>query len=416
MAVIRPIRSEQDYEAALARLSDLMDILTALPSQTAYMNHPDKDEYEVLGDLIEAYENRHYPIDDPSPLEAIEFRMEQQGLTPRDLIPILGSRETVSQLLSGERELTMPMARALHEHLGIPAEVLLQRPAMSSGSAFDKSELKRFPVKEMVKRGLIPSADAWESQAEKWLACLVDRVGSVAVNARSVFYRKNDHQRINARTDPYALLVWCWHVLATVEETPPVAPYRLGAVTHDYLRQVAQLSHHADGPLRAHRLLAENGIVLAVVSHLPRTHLDGAALRTATERPVIGLTLRYDRIDNFWFSLLHELAHVGWHLDEEYGFIDDMRLPSLDAKEIQADDLAREALIPQAVWDASHVRTQPNIMNAIHLAHELNIHPAIVAGRVRYERNNYRLLSQLVGNGQVRRHFDDAGKAYPALC
>lgn len=142
MAVIRPIRSEQDYEAALARLSDLMDTLTALPSQAAYMNHPDKDEYEVLGDLVEAYENRHYPIDDPSPLEAIEFRMEQQGLTPRDLVPILGSRAAVSQLLSGERELTLPMARALHEHLGIPAEVLLQRPAMSSGSAFDQSDLK----------------------------------------------------------------------------------------------------------------------------------------------------------------------------------------------------------------------------------------------------------------------------------
>lgn len=146
MAVIRPIRSEQDYEAALARLSELMDTLTALPSQTAYMNHPDKDEYEVLGDLIEAYENRHYPIDDPSPLEAIEFRMEQQGLTPRDLIPVLGSRATVSQLLAGERELTMPMARALHEHLDIPAEVLLQRPVISSGSAFDKSNLERFPV------------------------------------------------------------------------------------------------------------------------------------------------------------------------------------------------------------------------------------------------------------------------------
>ena len=81
------------------------------------------------------------------------------------------------------------------------------------------------------------------------------------------------------------------------------------------MREVAQLSVYEDGPRRAQERLAAHGIALVIERHLPRTHLDGAALCLLDGRPVIGLTLRYDRIDNFWFSLMHELAHVSLHLD-----------------------------------------------------------------------------------------------------
>ena len=119
MADIEPIRAQADYETALARVDELMD---------SEPDGPEGRELDVLVDLVDLYESRHEPMGYPDPVAAIEFRMEQAGLSPRDLIPFIGSCAKVSEVLSGKRAITMPMARALHEHLGIPADVLLRRP------------------------------------------------------------------------------------------------------------------------------------------------------------------------------------------------------------------------------------------------------------------------------------------------
>ncbi len=118
---IKPIRTEKDYEAALARIDALMN---------AERDSAEFDELDVLADLVELYENKHDPMGFPSPVAAIEFRMEQGKLSPRDLIPLFGSHAKVSEVLSGKRSITVPMARALHEHLGIPADVLLREPGI----------------------------------------------------------------------------------------------------------------------------------------------------------------------------------------------------------------------------------------------------------------------------------------------
>ena len=117
MADIKPIRTGNDYDAALSRIDELMD---------AEHGSAAGQELDVLADLVELYESRNEPMGYPDPGAAIEFRMEQAGLSPRDLIPFIGSRAKVSEVLSGKRSITMPMARALHEHLGIPADVLLR--------------------------------------------------------------------------------------------------------------------------------------------------------------------------------------------------------------------------------------------------------------------------------------------------
>jgi HTH-type transcriptional regulator / antitoxin HigA len=119
MSKIQAIRTEADYEAALARIDALMD---------AEPGTPEGEELDVLTDLVELYEARHVPMGYPTVLEALRFRMEQAGLSPRDLIPFIGSRAKVSEVLSGKRSLTMQMARAFHANLGIPADVLLQQP------------------------------------------------------------------------------------------------------------------------------------------------------------------------------------------------------------------------------------------------------------------------------------------------
>ena len=402
MADIRPIRTESDYKAALTRIDELMGV---------EIGSPEGGELDVLADLVELYESKHEPMGHPSPVAAIEFRMEQAGLRPRDLIPFIGSRAKVSEVLSGRRAITMPMARALHEHLGIPADVLLGKLDAALDEPLADIDWRRFPLRAMVKLGWLPRVQNLAAQAEEFIGDLIERAGGREV-AAAALYRRNYQLRANAKMDPFALKAWCWQVLATANRNRPKADYTRGAVTLDFLRQIAQLSWSENGPKLAKELLAKNGVPLVIVQHLPKTYLDGAALRLGDGRPVIALTLRYDRIDNFWFCLLHELAHVGRHIDNNDGsaFVDDLTLRPVkagreDARETQADEWAEEALIPRVVWEASAARDDPTPMTVMNLAQALQVHPAIVAGRIRYEQRNYRLLSQFVGTGEVRRQF-----------
>ena len=402
MADIDPIRTEADYETALARIDKLMD---------AEPGSPDGRELDVLVDLVDLYESRHEPMGYPDPVAAIEFRMEQAGLSPRDLIPFIGSRAKVSEVLSGKRAITMPMARALHEHLGIPANVLLRSRDGTRDQPLAELDWRRFPLRAMAKRRWIPDVPDMAARAEELIGTLIERAGGGPV-AAAALYRKTDTLRANAKTDPYALKAWCWQVLATANRDRPHGDYTAGTVNPDFLKHVARLSWSQGGPKQAQEFLGVNGIPLVIVEHLPRTYLDGAALRLGDGRPVVALTLRYDRLDNFWFCLLHELAHVGRHMDNNDGhaFVDDLTLRSLDQgrqdpREAQADEWAEEALLPRTTWETSPVQEHPTPMAVLDLAQTLHVHPAIVAGRVRYERRNYRLLSQFVGTGEVRRQF-----------
>ena len=123
MLEARPIRTKQDYDEALARV----DALMGAPLESA-----EGRELDVLVDLVVAYEEKHFPMDYPGPVEAIKYCMEERGLEPGDLVPFIGSRTKVSEVLSGKRQITMPMARALHANLDIPAESLLGRPRSDS--------------------------------------------------------------------------------------------------------------------------------------------------------------------------------------------------------------------------------------------------------------------------------------------
>ena len=113
---IKPIKTDADHRAALMEIERLMD---------AEKDTADGDRLDVLATLVEAYEAKRFPIDPPDPVAAIEFRMEQRGLTRKDLEPMIGGRGRVSEVLSGKRALSLVMIRRLHEGLGIPAEALL---------------------------------------------------------------------------------------------------------------------------------------------------------------------------------------------------------------------------------------------------------------------------------------------------
>lgn len=113
---VHPIRTEEDHDAAVARIAELMG---------AAEGTPESDELDVLATLVDAWESEHHPIDPPDPIAAIQFRMEQQGLTRKDLEPLIGSRARVSEVLTGRRELTIEMVRKVRSGLGISADLLI---------------------------------------------------------------------------------------------------------------------------------------------------------------------------------------------------------------------------------------------------------------------------------------------------
>ncbi len=113
---IRPIRTEKDYDAALARIEQIWE---------AEPGTPESDELDVLSLLVEAYEAEHHPIPPPDPIEAIKFRMEQMGLSRKDLEPFIGHRGRVTEVLNRKRGLSIDMIRRLNQGLGIPADVLI---------------------------------------------------------------------------------------------------------------------------------------------------------------------------------------------------------------------------------------------------------------------------------------------------
>ncbi|MBN3757419.1 transcriptional regulator [Paraburkholderia sp. Tr-20389] len=115
---IRPLRTEEDYKTALAAVSTLVDTDPAPDT-------PEGDELEILSMLVEHYENEHFPLESPDPIEAIKFRMEQQGLSVPDMQPFIGNANRVYEVLNGKRALSLTMIRRLHAGLHIPAEVLI---------------------------------------------------------------------------------------------------------------------------------------------------------------------------------------------------------------------------------------------------------------------------------------------------
>jgi HTH-type transcriptional regulator / antitoxin HigA len=208
--------------------------------------------------------------------------------------------------------------------------------------------------------------------------------------------------------------VWLW--LARVHEiaqsrTAVHRRYRRETLNDDALKYVARLSWMDQGPRLAKEFLEERGIVLVVEPHLPATHLDGAALLGRGGTPVIGLTIRQDRLDNFWFTLMHELVHAWKHLsNDNRRAIADESIETSGQTEVferEASERAAEIFIPQSVWRRSEAFRKPSAKSIKALADELQISPSIVAGRVRREQRNFSLFSGLVGVRQVRRQFPD---------
>lgn len=392
------IKTEAEYEAALAHLETLM---------FATPDSPEEAELELFSLLIEKYEEEHYPIELPDPIEAIKFRMEQGGLTRKDMRKYLGSQSKVSEVLNYKRPLSLSMIRSLNEGLSIPAEVLLQEP----GKELDNCQYyyREFPFSEMFKRGYFKSFNGTFQQAKSQAEELLEALFSVFAGQMSeqTYCKKSDKD-----IDRNALLAWQARILdLALHENLPL--FSRPELTEGFIREVVKLSYFSSGPQLAKELLNKKGLHFITLPHLPKTYLDGTCFNSPDGRPVIGMTLRYDRLDNFWFTLVHELAHIYLHLDNSnIVFFDDtehyIEEPE-NPQEKEANEFARDILIPREEWQQASptLLTSGKNVSLMLFADRLGISPAIVAGRVRCESSDYQLFTQLIGYKKVREQFTE---------
>lgn len=405
---IRVIRTRADYDEMRRELDRLLDLDPPKDS-------PERDRLDVLLVLLADYEAREVPPPRIDPVDAILFRMDQMGLERRDLEPYLGSRSRVSEVLSRKRPLSIAMIRALHEGLGIPPEALISPTAADADAEATEMSWERFPIREMIARGWVTAEQrtrGWtRDAAQRLLEPFFTQAGTRF--AATPIFRRTAHVRAGKSMDQFALTAWTARVLQLARKRSPVAEFDRNALEPEHIRGLVRLSRHDEGPRLAREWLADHGITMVIEPHLPRTRLDGAAMLTEEGVPVIALTLRYDRLDNFWFTLLHEFAHVYRHLagaaaEATREFFDDLDVEDTgDPREREADTFARESLVPSDQWNASAVAYAPSVYTAVELADELGVSPAVVAGRVRHEKRNFRLLGPLIGSGMVRRLFPE---------
>ena len=367
------------------------------------------DEYEALQSGVIG-ELRASSLDE-LPRIMIQARIAQR-LSQRELGDRIGVQEQQIQRYESTEYSSASLRRLLQiaDALELDVAELAMSPKDQS-SAFEKLEgeldWSKFPVREMYRRGWFEgftgSLDVAVQEAENLTRAYVSQV----IRRPSIaFHRKR--VRSGSSIDEYALMAWECRILWQGMKTELGGEFRIRELDSEWFAGLVKQSAKSDGPLRAKDMLQEVGIALVIEPHMTKTHLDGAALLHGAN-PLIGMTLRYDRLDNFWFVLLHELFHVVKHLrkGKMRQIFDDLDATGVDVIETEADELARDTLLPPSAWEhalARYVQT-PELVHA--LADELGISPTIIAGRIRKEANNYVILSELVGQREVRRHFPD---------
>jgi len=397
---IRPVKTDQNYDSALSRIEDLWG------SEAGTL---EGDELEILLTLVTAYENENHPVPPPSPIEAIRFVMDQKGLKQADLIPFIGSRPRVSEILNGRRNLTLKMIRSLNSKLGIPAKILIQNGSVfpENGEAVDWGS---FPISEIVKRKWVAGFDP-KTQAEEIVRSLslLSSSDHYLFGEQAACFRKGN--RSNEKNDLYSLRAWILGVLCEAEKIEIPIKFKENDLDLSFISKAVHFSVIKKGPLVVRDFLLTKGIKMLIVPHFKKTYLDGGVLVDKNGTPIIALSLRYDRIDNFWYTLSHELAHLilgHAHTTNGKFIIDDLDLrDSLDENELEADKVAQEGLIPNTLWSNHQARITSKVRDVIDLAHKADIHPAIVAGRIRFENNNYKILNRQVGHKEVRKLFLD---------
>lgn len=316
--------------------------------------------------------------------------LEERGWLNRDLAYILGVPEsTVSAIINGRRGISAEMARALGDSFDVPAEFFanLQNAfELAQADAPDPAIAKRgrvqaqYPLREMIKREwLVDGApDLLEAQITSFFEVkTLDEVPHLAHAAR----RSNHHYE----NTPPAQLAWLFRVrqIAKTMVTPRYAPSRLASAveTMKLLRSDPEEIRHVP------RMLNECGVRLVVVEGLPGGKIDGVCFWLNKQTPVIGMSLRLDRIDNFWFVLRHEIAHVLHRHGQDAEIIDveiDKMPPDINKEEQIANAEAADFCVPQEQMRSFFDRKNPffSERDTLAFAQKMQVHPGLVVGQI----------------------------------
>lgn len=285
------------------------------------------------------------------------------------------------------------------------SEAFESQTEIASGAIFSWNNASdvawsRLPINEMVKRGWFdvhPGQSRLDAVREFFFTAAGPQFAS-ALHRKKV--------RGGNLPNEFGLLAWQAQILAIAKRESSNMPQFV--LDDTWLGELVKLTRLKNGPRKAKDLLADHGVILVIERHLPGTYLDGAAMLSDSGHPVIALTLRYDRLDNFWFVLFHELGHVFLHLFDnlKFDFFDEESGTETDSIEAAADKFALEALIPESQWNRCLSRFALS-EEAVRIdAKKLDIDASIIAGRIRKERNNYIILNNLVGLNSVRIQFE----------
>ena len=341
-----------------------------------------------------------------------------QGLSQRELANLLGMKEQQIQRYEQDRYFSANLTRCaevaaalgvdLEAHFQIRQLSLFDQLPEQDRFAFDATKL---PINTMLKRGWLHQfelkhpSEAFRSNYELAATFLQE-----ATSARSASALHKQNIRAGSTQDPYALAAWKARILWKARELD-IREGESRGIDISTIKTLIELSGQDNGPQQAVAMLRERGIALVFEEHLPKTHLDGAALLLDDSIPVIGMTMRYNRLDNFWFVLLHECAHILLHMEKglKDGFFDDERAPAIAEVEKEADAYALNALIPNEIWKHSLVRFTSSRKQVIEFAKRARVGVAVVAGRIQRERNDYSLFPDLVGQGEPKKLISAAG-------
>ncbi|WP_179381136.1 helix-turn-helix domain-containing protein [Jannaschia marina] len=393
---IRPIKTETDHAWAMEQIDALMLKDTLDEDETRLL--------EVFAILVEKYEREHFPVALPTPVEAIEFRMDQLGVNRTQLAELIDfPKSRISEVLNGKRNPSLDMMRALHKHLDIPADVLLGKVEAKLPEPCPDVSWKSFPMAEMFKLGWLgrikPKAEDFEVCIRKLMsAARVDTPHFAGVRFRGAE---------NKEPNPYSVNAWLMKAMGEAINAEVDQDFDADAVGHGFRREVAKLSLYSDGPKRAFARLGDVGVTAVYVPCLKKTYIDGACFSLPSGKPAIAVSLRHDRLDNFWFTLLHECVHVERHLADERIILDETEGATgafgNDPKmEQEANTLAQSALVPDDIRDEL-ARIAGNISAAKvrQYAERADVHRAVIAGQVRMMTGRYTHFSSLVGHGEV---------------
>lgn len=333
-----------------------------------------------------------------------------RGLSQTDLAARLNMKPQQVQRYEATNYMSASLARLIEVADALEVKISESFEAVNSETSNaifawsdpDDVSWSRLPIKEMIKR--------------RWIApepheTPIAAVRKFFMNAAGPQFATALHRKkVRAGNVPneFALLAWqarVLHIAHHLHGQNAIKPFELNDT---WLASLARLTQRKDGPRQARTLLAERGITLVIERHLPGTYLDGAAMLSAFSQPVVALTLRHDRLDNFWFVLFHELGHVFLHLTQglKFDFFDEEEGDKSDRLEQEADDFALNTLIPFEAWEqclSRFILTEEAVRTD---AENLGIDPSIIAGRIRKERNDYTLLTKLVGQDAVRKQLE----------